>query len=32
MANDRWLNASFAKAGLYSLREAHFRFDQSVNY
>jgi len=28
----RWPNAYFAKAGLYSLREAHFRFDQSVNY
>jgi RNA-directed DNA polymerase len=26
----RWPNAYFAKAGLYSLREAHFRFDQSV--
>ena len=30
--NHRWPNAYFAKAGLYSLREAHFRFDQSVNY
>ncbi len=29
--NQRWPNAYFAKAGLYSLREAHFRFDQSVN-
>lgn len=28
----RWPNEYFAKAGLYSLREAHFRFDQSVNY
>ena len=28
----RWPNAYFAKAGLYSLRDAHFRFDQSVNY
>ena len=28
----RWPNAYFAKAGLYSLREAHFRFAQSVNY
>ena len=27
----RWPNAYFAKAGLYSLREAHFRFDQSVS-
>lgn len=26
----RWPNAYFAEAGLYSLREAHFRFDQSV--
>jgi len=26
----RWPNDFFAKAGLYSLREAHFRFDQSV--
>jgi len=26
----RWPNAYFAQAGLYSLREAHFRFDQSV--
>jgi len=26
----RWPNDYFAKAGLYSLREAHFRFDQSV--
>ena len=30
--NQRWPNAYFAKAGLYSLREAHLRFDQSVNY
>jgi RNA-directed DNA polymerase len=30
--NQRWPNAYFAKAGLYSLRDAHFRFDQSVNY
>ena len=28
----RWPNDYFAKAGLYSLRAAHFRFDQSVNY
>ena len=28
----RWPNAYFTKAGLYSLREAHFRFAQSVNY
>ncbi len=28
----RWPNAYFANAGLYSLREAHFRFAQSVNY
>lgn len=27
----RWPNDYFAKAGLYSLREAHFRFDQSVS-
>jgi len=27
----RWPNDYFAKVGLYSLREAHFRFDQSVN-
>ena len=26
----RWPNDYFAKAGLYSLRKAHFRFDQSV--
>jgi len=26
----RWPNDFFTKAGLYSLREAHFRFDQSV--
>ncbi len=26
----RWPNDYFAQAGLYSLREAHFRFDQSV--
>lgn len=26
----RWPNDFFAKAGLYSLRDAHFRFDQSV--
>lgn len=26
----RWPNAFFAKAGLYSLREAHFRFARSV--
>jgi RNA-directed DNA polymerase len=26
----RWPNPYFAKAGLYSLREAHFRFDHSV--
>lgn len=26
----RWPNDYFAKAGLYSLRQAHFRFDQSV--
>jgi len=30
--NIRWPNAYFAKAGLYSLREAHFRFAQSDNY
>jgi RNA-directed DNA polymerase len=30
--NQRWPNAYFAKAGLYSLRDAHFRLDQSVNY
>ncbi len=29
--NQRWPNDYFAKAGLYSLREAHFRFDQSVS-
>jgi len=28
----RWPNAYFAKAGLYSLRENHLRFAQSVNY
>jgi RNA-directed DNA polymerase len=28
----RWPNDYFAKAGLYSLHEAHFRFAQSVNY
>ena len=28
----RWPLEYFAKAGLYSLREAHFRFAQSVNY
>lgn len=28
----RWPNAYFAQAGLYSLREAHFRFAQSVHY
>jgi RNA-directed DNA polymerase len=28
----RWPNDYFAKRGLYSLREAHFRFAQSVNY
>jgi len=28
----RWPNDYFAKAGLYSLREAHLRFAQSVNY
>ncbi len=28
----RWPNDYFAKTGLYSLREAHFRFAQSVNY
>ena len=28
----RWPNAYFAAAGLYSLREAHLRFAQSVNY
>lgn len=28
----RWPHDYFTKAGLYSLREAHFRFDQSVNY
>jgi len=28
----RWPNAYFTKAGLYSLREAHFRFARSVNY
>jgi len=27
----RWPNDYFAKAGLYSLREAHFRLDQSVS-
>jgi RNA-directed DNA polymerase len=26
----RWPNAYFAQEGLYSLRQAHFRFDQSV--
>ena len=30
--NRRWPIEYFAKAGLYSLREAHFRFAQSVNY
>jgi RNA-directed DNA polymerase len=30
--NQRWPDAYFAKAGLYSLREAHFRFAQSVHY
>jgi RNA-directed DNA polymerase len=30
--NQRWPNAYFTKAGLYSLHEAHFRFAQSVNY
>ncbi len=30
--NQRRPNAFFTKAGLYSLREAHFRFAQSVNY
>jgi RNA-directed DNA polymerase len=30
--HNRWPNAYFAKVGLYSLREAHFRFAQSVNY
>ena len=30
--NQRWPNAYFTKAGLYSLREAHFRFAQSDNY
>ena len=30
--NQRWPNAYFAKEGLYSLRQAHFRFAQSVNY
>ena len=28
--NHRWPNDFFTNAGLYSLREAHFRFDQSV--
>ena len=28
----RWPNSYFARVGLYSLREAHFRFAQSVNY
>jgi RNA-directed DNA polymerase len=28
----RWPTAYFARTGLYSLREAHFRFAQSVNY
>jgi RNA-directed DNA polymerase len=28
----RWPNAYFAKAGLYSLRAVHFRFAQSANY
>ena len=28
----RWPNDYFAKAGLYSLRQAHFRFAQSVHY
>ena len=28
----RWPNDYFTKAGLYSLREAHLRFAQSVNY
>jgi len=31
-SQQRWPNAYFAKAGLYSLRQAHFRFAQSVNY
>lgn len=31
-STQRWPNAYFAKAGLYSLREAHFRFAQSANY
>lgn len=30
--NHRWPNEYFAKAGLFSLREAHFSFAQSVNY
>lgn len=30
--NVRWPDAYFTKVGLYSLREAHFRFAQSVNY
>lgn len=30
--NHRWPNAYFEKAGLYSLREAHLLFAQSVNY
>jgi len=28
----RWPNDYFAKLGLYSLHEAHFRFAQSINY
>lgn len=30
--NHRWPNAFFVKAGLYSLRQAHFDFAQSVDY
>ncbi|MEQ9587259.1 MAG: group II intron reverse transcriptase/maturase [Parvibaculaceae bacterium] len=30
--HQRWPNAYFANVGLYSLREAHLRFAQSVNY
>lgn len=28
--NERWPNVYFTKLGLYSLREAHFRFDESL--
>lgn len=30
MANQRWPNAYFSELGLYSLREAHTRFVQSI--